>query len=143
MTIFNIEDVDADLTQFHGRAVALHGLQRAPVILTDSGYAESSNIHTPFAHAPDGGDAVWEARHNLLLSQCRVPNEWAFGRCKNTWRTLANTDVMKVQWTAPEKSFIVALLLTNCKVCSEGSQHEQYFGFSPPPLEAYLKETMQ
>lgn len=135
------ENFEEELRALHERVEREHRLPRHPRILCDSGFAESHDIWTPYKvgrHMP-----LDEELFNTLLSHCRVPNEWAFGRVVNTFRGLLFTPAMMAEWTKPEKQYLVAIFLTNLVFCAEGSQTGAYFGVSPPSLQDYLNEMIE
>lgn len=141
--IMNLENFEVSLTSLHDEVMRVHAPAHRPTILCDSGFAGSGNIMTPYRFNVNlrVNDPRYEI--NKLLSFCRVPNEWAFGRVVNTFRTLACRGCHLINWTKPHEQYLVGLLLTNLTICADGSQQEVYFNVSSPSLEEYLTEIQQ
>lgn len=140
--IVNSEGFERQLDLLHGHVHEQYNCDMRPTILSDAGFPESPNIWTPYKVMDRLNQRADEALFNRLLSHCRVPNEWSFGRIVNTFRTLTLQSVMMVEWTEPEKQYIVSMFLTNLVVCAEGSEIANYYGLQPPDLVDYLNKAL-
>ncbi len=136
-TIFRLDSVEEQLDQLHGFALEMQPSPKRPTIIGDSGFTASRNIVTPFSFDPASSPFSPENVYNMVLSRCRIPNEWGFGRVVNLFQTLEFTRSQKKGWTDPHKQYVVSCFMTNFVVIFEGSQTSSYFGLSPPSFDEY------
>ena len=138
--VTTMERLEEQLTEFHAAAARRHpAMTELPKVLGDAGFSWSENVTTPFSRDRQTRYAP-ENVFNMILSRCRVPVEWGFGRMLNLFRTLQLRDNLKVDWTAAKKQYIVAILLTNLSNCCSPAQVSQYYDCAPPTLTEYLSE---
>jgi len=142
-SIFRLEDLEKQLDILHDRAVAAFAMVKRPQIATDSGLPSSKNVATPFGFDPGAVNMTFDHIYGVIHSRMRVPNEWGFGKVVNLFQTLQFKPGLKTGWTEPQKQYLVGLLMTNCAVCCEGSQAEQYFGVNSQNLVSYLNEVIR
>jgi hypothetical protein len=138
-TIYRTEDVEEQVGRLHDFAVEQHGLKCRPKIVADSGFCASENVVTPFSFDPNAPVFSAENVFNTVLSRCRIPNEWGFGRVVNLFQTLEFVRALKSDWTEPEKQYVVGCFFSNFVTVFEGSQASSYFSV-PLPSFAELIE---
>lgn len=80
-----------------------------------------------------------DARLNALMSSSRITVEWCFGELKTNSAYLDFARQIKVMKSPVGKTFLVAALLHNCRVCLYGSKTAVYFNCDPPSLSEYLE----
>ena len=138
-TIYNMEDVESQLGQFHDLASQFLQVRMRPTVIGDSGFTASPNLVTPFSFDPSAPSLSAENVFNMVVSRSRIPNEWGFGRVVNTFQTMQYHSLLKVDWTHPQQQYVLACFFTNFVVIFEGSQTDRYFGVSPPSFEKYIE----
>jgi hypothetical protein len=135
-TIFRLDDVGTQLDSFHNIAVASFEMPRRPTVVGDSGFSLSRDLVTPFAFDP-GVDSI-DRTFNLILSRCRIPNEWGFSQVANLFQGLEFTQSLKKDWTDLQKQYVVACFFGNFVTIFEGSQSSQYYDVPVPMFGMYL-----
>lgn len=136
-TIFRLDNVEEQLQSFHNIAMGNFQMRKRPTVIGDSGFSLSEDVVTPFSFNPDAEKSSPERMFNLILSRCRIPNEWGFGRVVNLFQGLEFTRALKKDWTSPDKQYVTSCFLTNFVIIFEGSQTSEYFGMPPPSFEEY------
>ena len=109
------------------------------VIYADSAYALTRNLQKPI-HRPVPGTP--DARLNTIMARARtVASECGYNCVTNTWQTIDFVRQQKMFWTRPADMYLVAILLTNMRLCLRGhNQMSEFFNLSGtcPTLENYL-----
>ena len=78
-------------------------------------------------------------RFNKVLSSIRIAVEQSFGRTQVLWTYTAFNKGLAAGWQPVAAYFVVAVLLTNCHTCLQGSSPVgSRFIVPPPEVEAYL-----
>jgi hypothetical protein len=80
-----------------------------------------------------------EQAFNKALASVRIAVEQAFGRAQHLWTYTAFAKGLTAGLQPLAAQFFVAVLLTNCHTCLNGSPAGNRFFVPPPTLEEYLK----
>jgi nuclease HARBI1 len=73
------------------------------------------------------------------MSSVRESVEWTFALLKSLWKFIDYKKQQRILHSPVAQVVAIAMLLTNCHTCYNGdNQISEYFGLSPPTLEAYL-----
>jgi len=83
---------------------------------------------------------LWMEEYNSIMSKIRVAIEWSFGSIIVRNKFISFAIGQKIQQNQLAKQYNIAVFLTNCHVCMNGSAHMEYFDCVPPSLDAYLAQ---
>lgn len=76
---------------------------------------------------------------NRAMSKVRVVVEWAFGRVKETMRSLKRPLQLEANEEVTRLSFLHAIILMNIRHCMRGyNTTSTFFQLRPPSLDEYL-----
>ena len=133
---------DTTILRESGLAAGQFGLTSNGVdymIYCDSAYALTRNMVKPF-YRPRPGSA--QARVNTTMARARtVASECGYATITNMWQTLDFARQQRIFWTRPADMYLVAILLTNMRLCLRRfNQMSEFFNISDtcPTLEEYL-----
>jgi hypothetical protein len=106
----------------------------------DPAYYSSFGVIAPFKHRLGRRHLTMEQRRfNKHLSSFRISVEHAFGDTTRKWTYTTFAKQLVLAKQAVGQFFIVAVLLTNCYTCMNGSnQTSEKYGIRPPTLYEYL-----
>lgn len=104
-------------------------------IYGDPAYGRQDHILSGFK-----GANLTEAQEefNRRMSAVRVCVEWEFGRILRDFAFLDFAKNQKLYLQPVGKMYPVAVLLSNIRVCMEGSQSSMFFGIDVPTPQEYL-----
>ena len=80
----------------------------------------------------------WMEVRNSIMTRIRISVEWVFCNVVEKFRFLQYWRAQMIQQSPVSKYYHVALLLSNCQTCLNGSLHSVYFNIEPPSLAEYL-----
>ena len=122
-----LQQMEQNMTKEDGSVYSVYG---------DSAYPIRAQILMPFL----GADLTPEQQLlNKEMSQVRVTVEWMFGRITNLFSYLDLKKNQKILLQPVAKTYMVAVILTNCHACFYGNQVSRFFDIQPPSVEVYLQ----
>lgn len=107
-------------------------------IYGDAAYGLQPNVIGSIKAMPGRELTQMEKTFNNCMSRQRIIVEWAFGKVNQYFGYVDYNKGMKIGLSPVGAYYFVAVLLTNCHTCYNGSNASQYFQCPPPSIEEYL-----
>jgi hypothetical protein len=110
-------------------------LARLFVLYADRGYPMHELLWVAHRGAAIG---EFEAEWNRVMNRERTSVEWGYGKVTSLWSYLDHKQQQKLLLQPVAMHYIVAVILTNCHTCMNGSVTTSWFQTKAPSLESYL-----